>query len=49
MEYGGHALAALTLTLPLDSPFATAFEIEGFELVTKLPQIFWKAVVKSTL
>jgi hypothetical protein len=33
----------------VETPLAMALEIAGLLAVMKLPQIFWKAVMKSTL
>lgn len=45
----GQSLAPLTETLFVEMPLAIVLEMDGLLVVTKLPQIFWKAMVKSAL
>lgn len=47
--YAGQSLAPFTETLLVETPLAITLEMAGLFVVTKLPQVFWKAVVKSAL
>ena len=49
MAYGGQELAPLADKLEVVMPLAMVLEIDGLLEVIKFPQIFWNAVMKSTL